>query len=430
MTARAWLYVLFREMRAQRARLAILFAALVLTCAVCGIAFHALLYTRLELRPHLRQLFPEQRLLVRPGDFDLAFLKVEVGKISPEALESIRALPGIKSVHPQMPVEFPVMAQVDIETFDIQFDTDVIVLGVPAELIAGDLPEGASFEWDPASVQPVPVAVSAYFLDMYNLGLAESAGLPKLSRAAAIGRTADLVLGESTLAISNTPAVRQPVRIVGLVSNPHLMGLIAPIDVVRDWNAQFNPGKPPKYGLLFVDVESHASPDAVAQAIRQMGFKVDRPSESAEGMRRAVGAFEAAVVLAGLFVLLLAGVGIVSTMAMAMRERRAAWGLYRATGLAPAALLALLAAEIVLVALAAALAAWGVDAALAWVARNALQESIAPLASLPGHPLTLAPAVPALLAALAGVLLALPALLQALPMLRDEPARLLEERNI
>ncbi|MCB2156014.1 FtsX-like permease family protein [bacterium] len=431
MSLRAWLYLIRRETAAQPGRAVLLVLCAALSCAIGGLALAALFYLRSEVRPQIESLFPEERLVVRRPDVDVSILKLQFGKITDEIVAQIEAIPEVERVSPQMPAQFPIMAEMTIGRLDASYASDVVLHGVPAELIQDELPRDADFSWDPESGDPVPVAVSAYFLDLYNLGLAEGVGLPKLSPNAARNREFTLMLGESTLGFSKGESPKfVRAKIVGLTKNPLLVGLVAPIDVVRRWNAEFNPGQPASYAILHVDVRRPEDALAVRDRLMAMGLRVDWAAEDLQRFQRMITTAELVLFAVAAVILALTSVGIFSTVAMSTRERRAAWGLHRATGLGPWSLLGLVLAEGAILGVLSAVIggamAWGVAAAL----QSAAGEYLANLSFIPGQPFALGVETYAAILILALGLILVPTLLFALPACRAEPTRLLERRSL
>lgn len=430
MTLRGWMWLVRREIAAQPGRALLLVLCAALACGVCGIALHGLRYVRAELRPHIESLFPEERLVVRPGEVDVAFFRMKTKGIDDAALETMRAMEGVARVAPQMTATFPVTAEISIGRLGFDFTTDVVIFGVPAELIARDLPANVAFAHDAAGERPVPVAVSAYFLDMYNLGLAEGSNLPKMSAAAAIGREFDLVLGESSLGLASRGEPRRVrARIVGLVRDPLLTGLVVPLETMRAWNAEFTEGAP-SYGLVHLDVADADASKAVAARLAEMGLRTEASADTlarfagiATGVELALAAFMA-------IVLALAATAMLSVAAMAARERRAVWGLQRAAGLPRGILLSLVAGEGAILAVPASLLACALAGAAIVGARAVAGPLVDSLAILPASPLRIDALAMAGTVLLCAMLVAAPLVLFAMPALRREPADLLALRAV
>ncbi|MBX3728863.1 MAG: hypothetical protein KF858_06735 [Candidatus Sumerlaeia bacterium] len=427
----AWLTFLYWDLRAHPGRAVVLATCTALGCFLSALAFQALVYLRTDLRPWIESLFPAERLVVRAGELDLAFLRFETGALTPETRDQIAALPGVRRVLGQVPARFPVSANAKINRIDFSFDTDIVLHGVPVELLQFDLEPGTRFAWTPGSTEPVPVAVSSYFLDMYNLGLAEGTGMPKLSRAAALGREFTMIVGESTLGLATSKGTPRHIscRVVALSSNPFLVGVSAPVEFVEYWNREMGGDPAPKFSLLHVDVADARDIDATVDAIRALRVRVEQPGTSLEPVRAALGGLEKGLGLAVLLVVTLAVVGIVSTATVGLRERRAIWGIRRTGGTTRAALLSLVAAEAALIGMAgAAVALAGLVTTLA-VLRAMVGEWMEQIASIPGTPLALSPTAAWATVGLALVLVLVPALAGAGALCRREPADLLREQN-
>lgn len=426
-----WLWLVRREVAAQPGRAVLLVLCAGLACGICGIAFHGLRYVRMEFRPHLESLFPEERLVVRPGEVDVAFFRMRTRGIDDDMLARIAALDGVARAHPQMTALFPVMAEISIGRLDVDFASDVVLFGVPEDLVRRDLPAGAAFAFDPSGARPVPVVVSAYFLDMYNLGLAEGSGLPKLSAAAAIGREFDLTLGESSVGLASRGRPRTVrARIVGLVRDPLLTGLCVPVDAMRAWNGEYAPGTPPSYGIVHVDAADSETAKVLADKLAAMGLSAALPSDTMAKFAGIASSIEGMLAAGVAAILALATTAVFATAAMAARERRAVWGLHRAAGLGPGALLSLVAGEALLLAVPSCAMACGIAAGAVLGARAAFGEWLDGLAVIPANPLALQPSMLLATAILCAAMVAAPLAIFAVPAMRREPADLLAARAV
>src|SRR5690606_12983593 len=122
---------------------------------------------------------------------------------------------------------------------DITLQTDVIVWGVPPEMVELDTRhpklEFEATAWERG--RSLRAVVPSFYLDMYNSGLATASGLPQLSPAAAIGRDAELMLGTSTIAPSRPAKSRNvPLEIVGMTRDAQLLGVLLPLETVQAMN--------------------------------------------------------------------------------------------------------------------------------------------------------------------------------------------------
>jgi hypothetical protein len=402
----------------------------VASVTIAALMVHVLAWLRFEVRPEIERLFPQQRILVEPAGMDVVFLRLQSGSITEDVLMRLGNLEGVVAVHPQMAAEFPAMAEVKLPGMANAFSSEAAIFGVSTEMIAAELPSGSSFDPPPAG-RPVPVMASAYFLDLYNLGIAESNRLPKITERAAVGREFDLILGDSMIGMGSRSRVRSVrARVVGLTRDPNLVGLIVPMQVLASWNREFASGWTPRFIRVLVDAESPDAALRVREQIKALGLSTTMAAEDLERYGQALAVAE--WILGGLLaaILALAAVGVASTVAMSARERRASWGIQRAMGMKPGRLMLLVMGEGLLIAGTCSLIAAAILTAGAIALRNALGDTLETTAFFPGDPLTLGWPAYGSIVVLSILLVVLPLLLSAYAAARVEPVRLLAERSL
>ncbi len=430
MTPGGWWWLLWRDVFAQRGRLALLLFCLTLTATLFGITLTVLVFLRSELRPQLRELFPERRVVVRPATTDLLFFRMEGRKLGPEDVETFRAMPEVAAIYPQVSAAFPVSADFQMETVGAGFITDVILFGAPKELIAAELAVDVPFPPDDEEAL-VPVLISEYFLDAYNLGLAESAGMPKLSRSAILGVEFDLLLGDSITGLGQRrdDSMRRRARIVGLTRQPLLFGITAPADMVREWNRVYTPERADETAILHMDLASPEDAEAVRAVARERQLRFEAQRDVLARYLRVVATIEA--LLAGGFLVVagIALVGVVTTVGAVVAERRPAWGLHRATGLGRRGVLLLATGHGVAAGLPSGLLAAG----LVYTAFELLHARLGDFAEVSFLPLAAVVPGAAELGAIVGlavVFAVLPTLFFTIPILFARPVSLLAERSL
>jgi hypothetical protein len=358
--AGAWLWLVRRETAAEPGRAALIVASAGAAIAIAAFALGVAVYLHREVGPRISQLFPERRVIAKARSTDVAFVRLGTGRIPAAQVEAARAIPEAERVLVQRGATFPVSARFGIPGTDSVFGTDVILHGAPRDLIAPDLlVPGMAFALPAGPRQPVPVLLSAFFLDLYNLGLADSMGMPKLSPFAAIGREFELALGESSVGLAESRATPRTVtcRIVGLTPHPSLIGLVAPEEALLAWNAEFGPPAAAQdASALHIDARTAGDVPAVMERLAAMGLDAKAQSDVAERHRAALASARLGLALGALVTLLLAAVGVGATSMAAFRERQPVLALHRATGLSPRAALGLVAAQSAALAMLAALA--------------------------------------------------------------------------
>ncbi len=197
------------------------------------------------LRVWTTSVFPPTVLTVRPETRDLGLLGFHVAvpqaRITEDTLASIEAMPETLHLYPVAVLPFPTMAEASF--LGEQFGTDCVVAGIDAGLVASEIAEGEIFapvDWQRGV--PIPVLLSSYFLDLYNLLYAQTISAPALSERTVIGYEFDLTLGHSVLGGALAPGDTQTLRcrIVGLTRNPQLLGITIPrqsAEEIQQWFA-------------------------------------------------------------------------------------------------------------------------------------------------------------------------------------------------
>lgn len=349
MRAGAWLWLVRREVAAQPGRAALIVASAGMAIAIATFALGVAVSLQREVEPRISALFPERRVIAKARSTDVAFVRLGTGRIPAAQVDAARAMPEAERVMAQRGATFPVSARFAIPGTDSMFATDVILHGVPKELIEADLLVPAMpFDLPASTRQPVPVLLSAFFLDLYNLGLADSMGMPKLSPFAAIGREFELALGESSVGLAESKATPRTVtcRIVGLTPHPSLIGLVAPEEALLAWNAEFGPAAAARdASALHIDARTAGDVPAVVAQLGAMGLDAKAQGDVAERHRAALASARLGLALGALVTLLLAAVGVGATSMAAFRERQPVLALHRATGLGARGALGLVAGQ-------------------------------------------------------------------------------------
>jgi hypothetical protein len=223
---------------------------------------------------HVNDLFPPERLVLRPRALSLLWLQVETAKVTPATLDKVRALEGVARVSPEATLQFPVSAEATL--FGNTICTDIAVTGVEKWILGADAPK--DFQFDPNSGKPVPAVISSYFLDLYNMSLAESNGMPKLSVSRWLGEfppdSGNSVISSQIPATGAAGEAARfvPCQVAALSYNPQLLSLMIPLDTVERFNREFGIQEP-TYRALHVELTSPAGYDSFLKALPELGLE-------------------------------------------------------------------------------------------------------------------------------------------------------------
>lgn len=321
--------------------------------------------------------------------FDAAALS---GGLNDSAIERLRRIKGVKSVHPVVGAAFPMRAEGGEGFLGKRIRTDVFATGVSPELVRDDVAEGYSFEAVPNTEDVpngrVPVLVARRLLDLYNTTVAPSLAKPKLSEEAVIGFEFMLTVGASyARGVPDRNRVRRyRAQIVGFSEEATLVGVTVPEASLRAWNRDFGQSTP--LTAVYVRTEGPGAVGPVSAAIESAGFAVDETT-------KVVGAgLAVAAALGGLFVgtlLFFAGFGIAQAFFLLVAERKTELVILRALGARQGDLRRLIMIEALVVGVAGAGLGLGLGSAAALLLDRGVVRGLAEIPFKPAHVVSLSP---------------------------------------
>ncbi|HOR28245.1 MAG TPA: hypothetical protein PLG73_09525 [Candidatus Sumerlaeota bacterium] len=361
-----FLHLLWRHVRQYPTRalaaVVVLTAAstIMLTLLGLGVAL------RFRLGDYLTELFPEEQLRLEARRANLGYIALENNPITPEKVAELKSLPGVNQVWSVEPLRFPIYATGSI--LGQELASDAVVHGVPRALVADSLPPDAPWRMPDDPDAPCPVIVSSYFLDLYNLGLARSSGLPALSPSALVGRDFTFVMGESVLGLglaSDVTPVQVRAKVVGLSKQPGMLGLAIPADIARAYNHKFAPGTPETYAQVVVQTARDADRQAILARAGEMGLQLAGGELLGEQLKFGVRLTGWAVIALALAIFALGMLTFYLLFTMIFHARRQDLIALRTLGLTPAQAVGLALGEVILLAATAVALALAATAGLA-----------------------------------------------------------------
>lgn len=320
---------------------------------------------RFRLGGYLDELFPEEQLWLESARSSLGPVAFESKPITEETVEQLSRLPGVEQVWPIEPLRFPVSVSGNL--FGQELVSEAVIYGVPRELVADALKPDQP--WGKATpTSPYPIIVSRYFLDLYNLGLARSQNLPLMSTGFVIGRHVTILLGRSAIlgTAAAKPAREVRARVAGITSQPAMIGLAMPVELVREFNQEFATNPAPQYVSLVVRLKKGADRQAALAAVGKMGLTLSGGGTTGERLKMGVNvAGWGLIALAGAVF----GLGMLTfymLFTMIFHARRLDLIRLRALGVSPAGAVALALGEVGSIALLAVGLATAINAVLSY----------------------------------------------------------------
>jgi hypothetical protein len=345
-------------------------------------------------RTLLGDVFPLDRLEVAAEgrSLDLFAVRLPLGgdTLSPDIVDRLEELPGVRRVYPKMKLVVPAVVSGGGWLLGSALQTELVIDGIDPDLVADEvgaafrpvdrLPSscrgdrdcgpdgycvGASAAVAGACRAYVPALISPQLLELYNGSLRRVYRLPKLDPEALEGVTGELTIGASMLKPGQRRALtRERVRLVGISDRAIPLGLTLPLSVVRDLNVRFSsPGAADEYHSAILELSSPDSAPAVIEAAESMGLVV-----SDRGARRTADALSLLLAIAaavGAALLAVAVLSVVHAFYLAIADRRHELAVLRALGATRSDLRGMVVAEAILVGAAAGVAGVAVAAGAA-----------------------------------------------------------------
>lgn len=283
--------------------------------------------------------------------------------ISPESVSRLRDSAFVAAAYPKLRLAFPCSARGGKELLGRDIGTsEMIADGVDPRLVAGSLKLAAPFV-DPLAapgkrcsvtadckyprycespvgsdgvcVEPVPVLVSRYLVELFDKTVAPAHGFPAVGATLverASGAVFRLWLGESLLGKSKRGAPRHiRARLVGVSPAAIDLGVTMPLNVVRRLNREFaGEGAAKNYSSVVVRArDKERMADVLAMAATEGLRPRDTRARDVSVLLRGVMGL---LSLVALVILLVSASNIAYTFRLLVYERRRELALYRALG--------------------------------------------------------------------------------------------------
>lgn len=329
-----FIFLLRKNIFKKKIRALILIGSFAAAIFILGLSVSFLLGAKREAIPRLKKSFPENQIIMSPAQLSVSLIKFNTTVINDDLIAKIKALSGVAEVYPILPLSMPVCAEGRI--FGTELTTDLSVNGVDPEFVKDEVRKGYSFS--PNTSVYLPVLVSQYFVDLYNLGIAEGNNLPKLSDSAIIGRTFDLILGESTMLFSAKPdkTKRVTCQVVGLTYNRNLLAVVAPLEKIKEFNRWYHGGDNFKYTRVIVKIGSADSIEEIRKSAEKLGLSVSSEKKTLEQFLSVINMVFIAMFSFTLLILALSVMVIANHYSLIFLDRKGEIGIFRALGGAPA----------------------------------------------------------------------------------------------
>lgn len=268
------------------------------------------------------------------------------GKIDHDAVERIRALPGVANVYRKMNVRVPAVTRYNGDFFGarIRMGLEVLAVGVDPGLVKKDVQMG-DFT-DPGPGKPIPGVAASRLLEIYNKTFAPARKLPQLSPTMVVGFAFPVDFNRSFVAqAAPGPVTEAQVQVVGVSERGLLAGITIPLEAAIRLNRAAGVDAETFTGLT-LEAKDPAFVPRLVEAIKQMGLEIDDQERRwAENAGAAVAVTTSALALLSVLICLLAGVNIAHALSASVRARAKEIGVMQAVGASRGDVQALIFAE-------------------------------------------------------------------------------------
>ncbi len=324
-----------------------------------------------------RRMFPGDARLVQvvPSSVSLG-PALGGGRLDDEALQRLRALPGIRDAWPRLDLRVPVAATRAPEGLHVNWPPALVIqipaVGIPRAMVAADLAPGTPFD-DVGPDGSFPVVLSPRLIEIYNRSIATAWNVRPLPPPAALtGLQLPVRVGWSIVPLKTEDRVFDArLLLAGFSDRVPVYMAALPIALVRRLNAEYGKADRGYAGITMLAARPDDVPE-VGAAVRRMGFAVDDSDRSvSERVGLAVAITTGALALLALLMCALAGLAIAQSLFASVRGRVRDIAVLEAVGATPRDVRALLLVEAALTGLAGGVA----GTLLAWIAARGVDAA-------------------------------------------------------
>jgi hypothetical protein len=358
--------------------------------AVVGVAFTLALCT---LGESSREALVEQllgggeqiRAIQRPGlalgGIDVTSMISKGRLFDEEDVAQLEGIDGVAQVWPEAWSRYSVYTTAKFPGMKMKPRGDAVLLGVPYEAVARDLPgyrendpDSARdmWQWEPG--EPVPVAIPRSVIAAYNSGFQPAHAddnWPKIDDSFARNVSMKFCPGDKYYKKGERCELEQEGEIIAVTPYAGELAAIVPIEVVHWLGEQLGDVEQPRaYSSVLLTLQTGADPDEVEKAIKDRGWDTEEIGSAARNLALALRAIDLGVAVAGSIIVLAALTLLAQVYGVLLRERRNDIRVLRALGSSRSSLGLALISEVGLASLVAAVSGVVIGVSVALLASS------------------------------------------------------------
>jgi len=255
---------------------------LVLACAALFGLFTLTGAAARYVESHLLGALPDQELRISLRKKAMGVLRLNdpdaPAAIAESDLAAMAALPEVREVFPLAYGTQPCYVRIDF--LGQRFTSEMVVQAIDPAWIAEDIPP-EKLAWRPG--EPLPVALNAQLLAIYNSGYAKSQGLPEISGEALTGFDWTFSYGQGAKNYGGPDAFTMKARVVGF-SGKAALGAAVPRAALDYLHERLNVDPAPITEAALA-LRQDAEVEAARAGVAALGFDVAEPDAFARTFR-------------------------------------------------------------------------------------------------------------------------------------------------
>jgi len=333
MRLRGLIFLIRKNILKKFFRSIILIFSFAFSILILGICLSFLIKVKSEIIPRLKRSFPENQIIISPQTLDFTLIQFSTSAITDATIEKIKNVKGVIGAYPILPLTMPVCAEGRI--FGNEMSTDLSVNGVDSDLVKDEIEN--HYVFSAQNQQYLPVLVSQYFVDLYNLGIAQGSNLPRISKVAIIGRTFNLILGESLVLDSGNKEKSEVIecQVVGLTLNRSLLAVAAPIEKIKEFNEWYTGNKNFKYTRLIVKIESPEVFETLISLCKKLNLTISSEKKTLEQFLFLIRIILYVIFSFTIIIVFLSVIMLTNHYSLTLLERKSEIGIFRVLGGTP-----------------------------------------------------------------------------------------------
>lgn len=243
-------------------------------------------------------------------------------------IKEISKIKGITEIYPQS--HFKSVSSVEINALGLNLASDVMVFGVEKGFIEDEVQNPKL--WELPIQEPYPVILPSRILELYNISIAPSQGLPNFDEEDLIGRELTLFPNYSSFFPGlNNRNDKIKLQIVGFSEKINLAGITLPSNVVHSLNKQYEKTEE-GYLEVYLETKDASQVPQIAAQLESKGYRTIYFQKNAKDVQAKLAYLSIVISIISIIIFTITAIAITNTFLTRVSEKTKELGLFRALG--------------------------------------------------------------------------------------------------